>query len=96
MFNNRLVELFCNEHPLIVLQIPDIKFSVVYFILLMVDGTSLFYLEEGQDEYEKDGFIVDDVEEEDEEEEDRVDSDEERKKKKRKKRLLCIFQLGRV
>ncbi|KAK3010331.1 hypothetical protein RJ639_013024 [Escallonia herrerae] len=44
--------------------------------------------EEGQDEYEKDGFIVDDVDEEqDEEEEDRVDSDEERqKKKKRKKR----------
>ncbi|XP_051151104.1 transcription elongation factor SPT6 homolog [Andrographis paniculata] len=44
--------------------------------------------EEGQDEYEKDGFIVDDVEEEEEEEEeDRVDSDEERqKKKKRKKR----------
>ncbi|KAA8517882.1 hypothetical protein F0562_015329 [Nyssa sinensis] len=45
--------------------------------------------EEGQDEYEKDGFIVDDVDEEepDEEEEERADSDEERqKKKKRKKR----------
>ncbi|XP_073017502.1 transcription elongation factor SPT6 homolog isoform X1 [Primulina eburnea] len=44
--------------------------------------------EEGQDEYEKDGFIVDDVDEEEgEEEENRADSDEERqKKKKRKKR----------
>ncbi|KAI5659682.1 hypothetical protein M9H77_28475 [Catharanthus roseus] len=45
--------------------------------------------EEGQDEYEKDGFIVDDVDEEEEEdqEEDRADSDEEKqKKKKRKKR----------
>lgn len=43
--------------------------------------------EEGQDEYEKDGFIVDDVEEEEEDEEDRADSDDERqKKKKRKKR----------
>ncbi|CAA7401540.1 unnamed protein product [Spirodela intermedia] len=45
--------------------------------------------DEGQDEYEKDGFIVDDDEEEeqDEEEEDRDESDEERhKKKKRKKR----------
>ncbi|CAI9779564.1 unnamed protein product [Fraxinus pennsylvanica] len=44
--------------------------------------------EEGQDEYEKDGFIVDDVEEEgEEEEEDRADSGEEKqKKKKRKKR----------
>ncbi|KAI7733266.1 hypothetical protein M8C21_007241, partial [Ambrosia artemisiifolia] len=45
--------------------------------------------EEGQDEYEKDGFIVDDIddEEQDGEEEDRADSDEERqRKKKRKKR----------
>ncbi|XP_028074126.1 transcription elongation factor SPT6 homolog [Camellia sinensis] len=45
--------------------------------------------DEGQDEYEKDGFIVDDVDEEepDEEESERADSDEERqKKKKRKKR----------
>jgi transcription elongation factor SPT6 len=39
----------------------------------------LFFAEEGQDEYEKDGFIVDDVEEEQEEEEEyRADSDEER------------------
>ncbi|XXG50559.1 hypothetical protein AAC387_Pa02g4549 [Persea americana] len=42
--------------------------------------------EEGQDEYEKDGFIVDDVEEEEEQDED-GDGDEERhKKKKRRKR----------
>ncbi|XP_057970915.1 transcription elongation factor SPT6 homolog isoform X2 [Malania oleifera] len=41
--------------------------------------------EEGQDEYEKDGFIVDDEEEEEQEEE--ADSDDDRqKKKKRKKR----------
>ncbi|KAL8254572.1 hypothetical protein R6Q59_032793 [Mikania micrantha] len=45
--------------------------------------------EEGQDEYEKDGFIVDDIDEDEQdgEEEDRADSDEERqRKKKRKKR----------
>uniref|UniRef100_A0A7N0ZV00 Transcription elongation factor spt6 n=1 Tax=Kalanchoe fedtschenkoi TaxID=63787 RepID=A0A7N0ZV00_KALFE len=46
--------------------------------------------DEGQDEYEKDGFIVDDVDEEEEDhdgEEERADSDEEKqKKKKRKKR----------
>lgn len=44
--------------------------------------------DEGPDEYEKDDFIVDDVdEEEQEEEEERADSDEERlKKKKRKKK----------
>ncbi|XP_078444726.1 global transcription factor group B1 isoform X2 [Wolffia australiana] len=47
-------------------------------------------MEEGQDEYEKDGFIVDDDEEEEEEqeeeEENRGGSDEERQKKKRKKK----------
>lgn len=43
--------------------------------------------EEGQDEYEKDGFIVDDIDEEqDEDEEDRAESDEERQKRKRKKK----------
>ncbi|XP_072996636.1 transcription elongation factor SPT6-like [Typha latifolia] len=43
--------------------------------------------EEGQDEYEKDGFIVDDDEEqEEEEEEEKEDSDEERHRKKKKKR----------
>lgn len=43
--------------------------------------------EEGQDEYEKDGFIVDDVDEEDEQdEEERADSDEERQKKKKRKK----------
>ncbi|XP_047948242.1 transcription elongation factor SPT6 homolog [Salvia hispanica] len=42
--------------------------------------------EEVRDEYEKDGFIVDDIEEGEDEEEDQVDSDEEQKKRKRKKR----------
>ncbi|KAK9170565.1 hypothetical protein Syun_002705 [Stephania yunnanensis] len=46
--------------------------------------------EEGQDEYEKDGFIVDEVDEEeeerDEEDEGRASSDEERKKKKKRKK----------
>ncbi|KAJ8759840.1 hypothetical protein K2173_009941 [Erythroxylum novogranatense] len=44
--------------------------------------------EDGQDEYEKDDFIVDDVEEEEEqdEEEERVESDEERHRKKKKKK----------
>lgn len=44
--------------------------------------------EEGPDEFEKDGFIVDDIdeEEEDEDEVNRADSDEERQKRKRKKK----------
>ncbi|KAG9449004.1 hypothetical protein H6P81_008969 [Aristolochia fimbriata] len=43
--------------------------------------------EDGQDEYEKDGFIVDDLEEEEEhEEEEGKDSDEEEKHKKKKRR----------
>ncbi|CAJ2671817.1 unnamed protein product [Trifolium pratense] len=43
--------------------------------------------EEGQDEYEKDGFIVDDIEEEEEhDEEERAESDEERQKKKKRKK----------
>ncbi|XP_073222726.1 transcription elongation factor SPT6 homolog isoform X2 [Cicer arietinum] len=43
--------------------------------------------EEGQDEYEKDGFIVDDIEEEEEQdEEERAESDEERQKKKKRKK----------
>ncbi|XP_006654589.1 transcription elongation factor SPT6 homolog isoform X2 [Oryza brachyantha] len=41
--------------------------------------------DEGQDEYEKDGFIVDDADEEEEEDEER-ESDDERRKKKRKKK----------
>lgn len=44
----------------------------------------LFLSEEGQDEYEKDGFIVDDVDEDEEEE--RADSDEERQKRKKKRK----------
>ncbi|XP_077219251.1 global transcription factor group B1 [Tasmannia lanceolata] len=42
--------------------------------------------EEGQDEYEKDGFIVDDVEEEEQDEEEEKDSEEEEKQKKKKRR----------
>ncbi|XP_008244088.1 PREDICTED: transcription elongation factor SPT6 [Prunus mume] len=44
--------------------------------------------DEGPDEYEKDDFIVDDVDEEEEqgEEEDRADSDEERQRKKKRKK----------
>lgn len=60
-----------------------------FFVLVLIGYSDAFiWAEEGQDEYEKDGFIVDDVEEEEEEdEEDRADSDDERqKKKKRKKR----------
>lgn len=52
--------------------------------------------EEGQDEYEKDGFIVDDLdeeEEEQEEEEDRADSDEERQKKKKRKKKYDLCSL---
>lgn len=47
---------------------------------------SPFGVDEGQDEYEKDGFIVDDVDEEEEEEANNEDSDEERHRKKKKKR----------
>ncbi|KAL6525584.1 Transcription elongation factor spt6 [Orobanche hederae] len=51
-------------------------------------GVGVVTIWKGQDEYEKDGFIVDDIDEEEEEgEDDRVDSEKERqKKKKRKKR----------
>lgn len=54
-----------------------------YFLFLKI----FYCAEEGQDEYEKDGFIVDDVdEEEDQDEEERADSDEERQKKKKRKK----------
>ncbi|KAJ0832485.1 putative Spt6 acidic domain-containing protein [Helianthus annuus] len=48
----------------------------------------IWALEEGQDEYEKDSFIVDDIDEEEQdgEEEDRADSDKERQKGRRKGR----------
>lgn len=47
---------------------------------------------EGQDEYEKDGFIVDDIEEEEEQdEEERAESDEERQKKKKRKKKLILY-----
>lgn len=55
------------------------------FIFCVVD-VNFIWLEEGQDEFENDGFIVDDLEED--EEEDRVDSDEERRKKKKKGQCL--------
>ncbi|KAJ7976530.1 Transcription elongation factor spt6 [Quillaja saponaria] len=42
--------------------------------------------DEGQDEYEKDGFIVDDIEDEEQDEEERAESDEERQKKKKRKK----------
>ena len=54
-----------------------------------------FLSEEVRDEYEKDGFIVDDIEEGEDEEEDQVDSDEEQKKRKRKKRFLLLFLITR-
>lgn len=57
-----------------------------YDFLLMLHYYVCLRAEEGQDEYEKDGFIVDDVEEEEEQDEE-GDTDEERhKKKKRRKR----------
>lgn len=51
---------------------------------------------EGPDEYEKDDFIVDDVdeEEEQEEEEDRADSDEERQRKKKRKKKWIFYTLS--
>ena len=51
-----------------------------YFLGLFFFFKFLF-AEEGQDEYEKDGFIVDDVDEEE-----RADSDEERQRKKKRKK----------
>jgi hypothetical protein len=60
---------------------------------ILVETITIFFekknhcAEEGQDEYEKDGFIVDDVDEEEEQdEEERADSDEERQKKKKRKK----------
>lgn len=64
-------------------------------VSVLVGGTNCFCYclflilpaEEGQDEYEKDGFIVDDVDEEEEQdEEEREDSDEERQRKKKRKK----------
>jgi len=51
-------------------------------------------ISEGQDEYEKDGFIVDDIEEEEEQDdEERAESDEERRKKKKRKKKLILYPL---
>ena len=56
----------------------------------IVDDTLFLSLvtSEGQDEYENDGFIVDDIEDEEEqdEEEERAESDDERQKKKKRKK----------
>lgn len=61
--------------------------------------SSVCWAEEGQDEYEDDGFIVSDVEEEEEqeeEEEDRDGAEERQKKKKRRKRLRFPFFFVRI
>lgn len=52
----------------------------------------LDWLELGQDEYEKDGFIVDEVEEDPEEEEEEVEERVEQEKQMKKKRR-SIFTL---
>lgn len=72
----------------------DRKFGVFWgFIfpgkgLLVPNALFLLLTAEGQDEYEQDGFIVDEVEEEEEEEEEeeKQDSDEERHRKRKKKK----------
>jgi hypothetical protein len=71
--------------------------SPVILELALVMGCNCFGTDEGQDEYEKDGFIVDDADEEEEEEDERESDDERRKKKrkKKKKRLLLIPQRDR-
>lgn len=67
--------------------------------ILVVGDTHCFlslHTSEGQDEYEKDGFIVDDIddEEEQDEEEERAESDEERQKKKKRKKKLILYPLN--
>ena len=85
--------IFTNWHSVICL----LFFLFIYLCLFSCDscaiqcngilffGTSkkknFLFAEEGQDEYEKDGFIVDDVDEEE-----RADSDEERQRKKKRKK----------
>ena len=67
-------------------------------LLIVADMLFLFPLNsEGQDEYENDGFIVDDIEDEEEQdEEERAESDDERQKKKKRKKksvlyCFCVF-----
>jgi len=62
-----------------------IQYHLIFLIHFLYLLTS-----EGQDGYENDGFIVDDIEDEEEQvQEEKADSDDERqKKKKRKKRLV--------
>lgn len=65
---------------------PLFSFPRLFYSLLLMKFDSSALFAEGLDEYEKDDFLVDDVEEEEEEEEGRADSDEEEKQKKKKKK----------
>lgn len=63
---------------------------MVMFVIL-IDLMGICYLilmvaEDGDNEYEKDGFIVDDVDEEEQDEEEQSDEEERHKKKRKKKR----------
>lgn len=69
----------------------ELSLHRVLFVLIFF---SFPLTSEGQDEYEKDGFIVDEIEEEEEQdEEERADSDEERQKKKKRKKKLVLYPL---
>lgn len=62
---------------------------VIFVILIGLMGICYLILmvaEDGDNEYEKDGFIVDDVDEEEEQDEEEQSYEEERHKKKRKKK----------
>lgn len=66
-----------------------LDFSVSSHSGLLFAHHQLIYccLSEGQDEYEKDGFIVDDADEEEADEDvERAESDDERQKKKKRKK----------
>ncbi|KAI5670731.1 hypothetical protein M9H77_11095 [Catharanthus roseus] len=62
-----------------------------FWATIYINGFMILFLAEGQDEYEKDGFIVDDVAEE----EDRADSYEERRKKKKEEKKSTLGSLMR-
>lgn len=60
-------------------------------IVILIDLMGICYptfmaAEDGDNEYEKDGFIVDEVDEEEEQVEEEQSDEEERHKKKRKKK----------
>lgn len=77
---------------IILMSLVDIYFKhfflgFIWWHVLLIVTAIIFSHPEGQDEYEKDGFIVDDIEEEEEQdEEERAESDEERQKKKKRKK----------